>query len=388
LKRRANHEGSEPMLRKDGRWQAKWWGPDGKRHVVTLPVGSTKTACREALRAAIRRSDEGSAPLDGRLTVGRWLDIWLKKYVAGGTRPRRPRTVESYQSVANVHLKPRLGRIVLAKLTREQVSDALSGVAAAGAAPGTVRHVFNILRIALNEAVRSDAVRQNVVLKVPAPVGMSRSFSPWDADEINAFLDAITGDSYAPLFTLAIASGLRQGELLGLAWSDIDLDARTLTVRRQYTRQGTMTDPKSAAGKRTIGLNDVAVWSLRAQSARQARDRLAAGAEWANDHNLVFAGAKGAPLNHRVTWWTFRDRTVKAGVRPIRFHDLRHACATLLLTGGEDLAVISKVLGHSDYSTTLRVYAHLDPSRARAAANRIDQALRRTLPTVEEAAAT
>ena len=211
------------------------------------------------------------------------------------------------------------------------MAGALAGLETDGAAPGTVRHVFNILRIALNEAVRSDLITFNVATRLEPPASNPRVIAPWDAEEINRFLDAIVGDRYAPLFTLAIVTGLRQGELLGLAWTDVDLDAATLTVRRQYTRADTFAEPKSAAGVRTIGIMDLALWALRAQSRQQAIDRLAHG--WANTENLIFTTARGARLHHRVATGAFVSRTQAAGLRRIRFHDLRHACATLMMPG-------------------------------------------------------
>ena len=162
--------------------------------------------------------------------------------------------------------------------------------------------------------------------------------------------------------------------------------AGTLTVARQLLRDGTVGPPKSAAGLRTIGLSDLAMYAIRLQRRQQAERQLRAGPRWSNPSNLIFTTDVGTPVEFRTLWQAFNEAIERAGVRHIRFHDLRHACATLLLTGGEDLAVISKVLGHSDYGTTLKVYAHLDPKRARAAAGRIDAALGRTLPVLEEVA--
>lgn len=384
--RRANGEGSEPRLRGDGRWQATYTGADGLRHAVTMPKGSTKQACRDAVRAAIRATEDGHAPADRRLTVGKWLDIWLADHVAGGTRPKRPSTVASYTLIVEKHLRPRLGRVVLSGLTPGQVEAALGDMRASGLAASTTVHVFHVLRIALNEAVRVGRLRANPCARVRAPEVRHTAISPWDAEEINRFLDKAAGLRYGPLFQTAIATGLRKGELLGLRWADVDFERGTLRVERQRLRTGAFGPTKSDAGVRTIGLNALAVEALRAQKERQAEDSPRAGSRWANPEELVFTTSRGTSPTAWALWCAFADATTKAGVRPIRIHDLRHACATLLLTAGEELAVISKVLGHADYSTTLKVYAHLDPKRAKAAAGRIDAALGRQ-PVAAEVAA-
>jgi len=255
---------------------------------------------------------------------------------------------------------------------------------ASGLAASTMVHVFHVLRIALNEAVRVGRLRANPCARVRAPEVRHTAISPWDADEINRFLDTASSLRYGPLYQTAIATGLRKGELLGLKWSDVDYERGTLRVERQRLRTGAFGPTKSDAGVRTIGLNALAVEALRAQKKQQAEDRLRAGSRWANPHELVFTTSRGTSPTAWALWCAFADATTKAGVRPIRIHDLRHACATLLLTAGEELAVISKVLGHADYSTTLKVYAHLDPKRAKAAAGRIDAALGRQ-PAAAEA---
>lgn len=215
--------------------------------------------------------------------MGKWLDVWLADHVAGGTRPKRPSTVASYTLIADKHLRPRLGRVILSSLTPGQVEDALAAMRASGLAASTTVHVFHVLRIALNEAVRVGRLRANPCARVRAPEVRHTAIRPWNADEINQFLDKASGLRYGPLFQTAIATGLRKGELLGLKWSDVDHEKGTLRVERQRLRAGAFGPTKSDAGVRTIGLNALAVEALRAQKKRQAGDRLRAGSRWAGD---------------------------------------------------------------------------------------------------------
>ncbi len=316
------------------------------------------------------------------MTVATWLDLWLKDYVRGGLHPRAPRTVESYETIIRVHLRPRLGLIALTKLTREQVGRALTEIGAT-LAPSSLSRVYVILGAALDDAVRSDRIRANVLRKLAAPTFERHERTTWTVEEINAFLDAVAGDRQAPLYAFAIATGLRQGELLGLQWADIDQEAGVIRVVRQWTRQGTFDDVKTDAGRRVVGLGDLGRWALAAQEQQQHRDRLASGGRWTNPDGLVFTDRLGGALHHRTVTEAFRVRVARAGVRPIRFHDLRHAFATLLFDEGEELGSIAAALGHTSVDTTKRVYAHLLPKRARATASHIDHALGRRSPALE-----
>jgi integrase len=178
-----------------------------------------------------------------------------------------------------------------------------------------------------------------------------------------------------PLYAFAIGTGLRQGEILGLGWDDVDLEWRTLRVASQLDRSGARAEVKTERGRRAFGLPELAVYALKAQRAGQARQRLAAGASW-RDKGYVFTGATGQPRDWRSLDRCFVRAQERAGVRRQRFHDMRHAFATLLLDAGEEVAVISKMLGHADYSTTVDVYSHLSTDRSRVAAARIDGLLK------------
>jgi integrase len=232
--------------------------------------------------------------------------------------------------------------------------------------------------------VKSDRIRQNPVCKLPAPSYERTERVTWTSDEINAFLDAMKGDRHAPLYTFAIATGLRQGELLGLKWSDVDTAGGVVRVVRQWTRGGTFGDVKSAAGRRVVGLGELGRWALAAQEGQQKRDKMSSGGRWANRDDLIFTDRLAAALHHRTVWSSFEVRVARAGVRRIRFHDLRHAFATILFDEGEELGSIAAALGHTSVDTTKRVYAHLLPKRALVTASRIDAALGRRIEEIAQ----
>ena len=265
MKRRGNNEGGEPRRRKDGRWQADYSGADGRRHSVIAP---TVTECRSRLRAAVRQADDGQAPADGRLTVGAWLDVWMRDHVRGGTKPRRPRTADGYETIIELHLKPYIGRRPVARLTAEDVAGCLASVAnEPNAGATTVRHTYAVLHTAMARAVRSRKVATNVVDLVDKPTATYREIDPWTPAEIDLFLDAVAGDRNGPLYAFAIGTGLRQGELLGLRWPDVDLEARVLRVSAQLDRRRQLADVKTERGRRTFGLPELALYALRAQKA-------------------------------------------------------------------------------------------------------------------------
>ena len=378
--KRANGAGSVYWDATRKRFRAAYTDAAGRRRYVS---DLTEAGASRKLRQAQHLVDGGVSAGDGRLTVNGWLDTWLR--APGRNGPVKPATARWYADMAAWYIRPTLGTKLLARLAREDVKAMLTSVRERpGCNDSTVQRAYDVLRIALNEAVRSEKVARNVADTVARPASSGYTIDPWSPEEINAFLDAITGDRNAPMFALAIATGCRQGELLGLQWNDVDWDTGMVAIVRQFTRGKDYDDPKRNQ-RRTIGIGNLGMWALRAQRAQQARERIAAGPGWA-DSGHVFATVDGRPMQYRSLSKSFERAQVRAGVRHQRFHDMRHACATLMLTAGEDLAVISKVLGHTDYSTTVNIYAHLSKDRAKVAAARIDQVLnRRHLEAVADA---
>jgi len=218
----------------------------------------------------------------------------------------------------------------------------------------------------------------NAAAMVSAPRGTRLEPKVLTPEEARRLLDAARGDRLEALYSVALALGLRQGEALGLKWSDIDLDSGVLRVRRaaqRIPRQGTrFVETKTGRSRRTLFMPPVVISALRAHRARQILERLAAGQHWV-ELDVVFASqfgtlADGPNVTHR-----FHRLLKKAGLPPMRFHDLRHACASLLLVQGVHPRVVMETLGHSQISLTMNTYSHVLPALQREAADRMEAVL-------------
>jgi integrase len=234
--------------------------------------------------------------------------------------------------------------------------------------PTTVRYAYTVLRIALGEALRSKRVVRNVALEIRAPRAAAPERTPLTLPQVGTFLRSVGGDRLATLYMTAIGLGLRQGELLGLRWSDVNLDAGTLTIRHtRNSRTGALAEPKTERSRRTLRLGGELTSALREHRRRQVEERLAAGSRW-RDGDYVFATPLGQSLDAANVTHRFHAALSAAGLPRQRFHDLRHCCATLRLEQGEELAVVSRILGHASITTTANVYGHLtDAMLGRAA---------------------
>jgi integrase len=363
--------------RPDGLWEARWRTPDGRRHSL---YAKTRKLASEKLRAALAAADQGISPPRQQLTVGAWLDLWIATSVAGRLRPR---TVESYSMTVRIYLKPAIGKISLAKLQPEHVARMLRDLTARGdLSPTTVRYACVVLRIALARGLKTGKVGRNVATLVDLPRRARFENRPLSADQARAFLASVQGDRFEAIYALAIATGMRQGELLALRWADVDLTSGTLTIRNTLQfRTRALAEPKTDSAKRTLHVGHEVLNHLREHRRRQVAERLAAGPSWL-DGDFVFTTSHGTTIDSRNLTRAFQARLVEAGLPRQRFHDLRHACATLLLESGEELGVVSKLLGHSTVSTTLDTYGHLTPGMTRRAAGRMDLILRQPVPGV------
>lgn len=376
-RRRGKGEGSITQL-SDGRWQARLSYWDGGRRKWKAYYGRTRTEARQKLTAALAALQQGQRPVSERQTVGQFLERWLRDVAQPSLRPR---TFTRYRELVQLHTIPALGRRPLARLSPEDLQALYRRKLEEGLAPRTVGHLHRVLHRALQDALRWGLVARNVCAAVRPPKVPTRELRVLGPEDARRLLAAAAGDPFEALYVLALTAGLRQGELLGLKWADVDLDAGRLQVRRtlQRVRFGGWieAEPKSRTSRRSVVLTPLAVEALRRHRARQLAQRLQAGQAW-EDHDLVFTNALGRPIEPqnllRRSYWPLLER---AGLPRMRFHDLRHSAATLLLAQGVHPKVVQEMLGHASISLTLDTYSHVLPNLQVEAAERMQQLLGR-----------
>ncbi len=369
-KRRGHGEGSIKQ-RADGLWEARVSLLGGKRKSL---YGRTRKEAQHKLRGALRDLDAGLDLGTGRQTVGAFLDRWLADVVEPTLAPK---TVASYRDIVRVHLKPELGRHELSKLTPQHVQALLRGKKTAGLSPRTVAYIRAILRIALNRALKWGVVARNVAALTDPPRSVRTERRPLTPEQARVLLKAAERDRLEALYRVGLALGLRLGEALGLRWEDVDLDAGTLRVRFALQRidgRLALKEPKTEKSRRTLTMPASLVTALRAHRVRQLEERLAAGASW-DDRGFVFANSVGGPLEPSNVLKAFKRLLASADLPEQRFHDLRHAAASLLLAQGVPPRVVMDILGHSQIATTMDLYSHVMPAAHQDAATLMDRIL-------------
>lgn len=306
------------------------------------------------------------------VTVG--LEGWLEGTIKGSVKAT---TYESYERIIKCHIKPELGRHKLKTLTPDRVQALYQRKLDSGLTTGTVRLVHSVLSRALDQAVKWGMVPRNVCKATTPPKRVSEEIKPLDSKQARRLLDQAKGERLEALYVLAVTAGMRFGELLGLRWQDLDLEAATLRVRRTKSTAKSgpdFTTPKNGRG-RIINLTRQAVEALKAHRAAQNAERLKAGSLW-QDHGLVFCTHGGKPLDsHNVARTSFKPLLKRAELPSIRFHDLRHTCATLLLSQGHHPRLVQELLGHSSVALTLDRYSHVMPGMGEQTAAAMEAAL-------------
>ncbi len=367
--RRGNGEGTEIKERNGSYYTQVWAG--GRRVTVTA---KTKAEVRRKVRALQQQAEAGTLPSRERWTVADYMDRWLEDSVK--QRVGSYRTHESYQQLARSYLLPALGHLKLTQIQPEHLEQVYRGMQDRGLSASTVHRTHAVVRSMLKQAAQRGHVPRNVATLVQLPRVQRQELQTLDEEQVRRLLEAARGTRHEALITLAVMTGLRQGELLGLRWADVDIEAGTLTVRFQLNHRGEFAQPKTRAARRTMRLPTPVVEVLRAHKIRQMEDRLRAG-EWWEDHNLVFCSHRtwpkraGTPLGHRNVFRAFKALLQKAGLPDIRFHDLRHTAATMMLAHGVNIKVAQARLGHAQINLTLDTYSHALPSMDEEAAEKL-----------------
>jgi integrase len=397
---RANGDGTV-YQRKDGRWEAAGYvlAPGNTRRRVRV-YGTTRKEALAQLTEKIANSNRGLPVPSAQGSVAAYLTYWLEN-VADHLREN---THTRYTACVHRYLIPGLGKKKLTKLTAKDVRIWLNQLrttcqcctrgidarrdqprcCAIGQccskllSPLTLNYIHSVLKSALEHAVREEEIPRNVARNVHTGTPRPRRFEPLTADETRLFLAATREHRLHALFELALHTGLRKGELLGLRWEDLDLDAGTAAIRRtlQRTSTGGLTTlpTKTRASERRIALPIRCVQSLKLHHEQQKREREAAGSMWQPDGH-VFTTLQGRPIDPTNLTRAFITLLRKAGLRRIRFHDLRHSTATLLLEQGVELVVIKELLGHAHIGVTATVYAHVRLRLQRDAIDTLSTAL-------------
>lgn len=375
MAKRGNGEGSI-YRRKDGRWTAEISLEGGKSKFI---YGKTRKEVQEKLKTALYEQQQGMLVTGPQQKVGQFLTHWVENVHKQSVRSR---TYERYEEIVRLHLVPEIGHHQIQKLTPQHLQALYKKKLDDGLSTTTVISFHNVLHKALETAVRWNLIARNPCDLVSPPRRKRYEIQPLSMPQIRQFLAAIRGHRQEALFLLALATGMRRGELLALKWQDIDLEKGSLQVRRILTRIPTKlpgkgfeeAEPKTDRGRRSIVLPSFVVDALKQHRLQQLEAKLKAGPTW-QDHDYVFCTSIGTHLNPDrdvlVVLKLFLD---KAGLPNIRFHDLRHSSATMLLGMKVHPKVVQEILGHSQIAITMDIYSHVLPTMQEEAMNKVNEA--------------
>ncbi len=376
--KRGNGEGSIYFRTSDEKWVGSITLENRKRRVF---YGKTRKEVQEKLKVALREQQQGTLVTAPRQTLAQFLTDWLENSQRQSVRPR---TYERYEELVRLHIAPALGRYELQKLSAQHLQAFYAKKAEEGLSATTINHFHNVLHKALDTAVKWNLVARNVCDLVSPPRRKRYEVHPLTLEQVHKLLAVVEGHEMEALFRLALATGLRRGELMGLKWQDINLDAGTLQVRRILSRVPSKmpgkgyveAEPKTQKSRRSVVIAPFALEALKQHRERQREAEIKAGPLW-QDHDFVFCTSIGTHLNPtRDMLDQLKVLLKKAGLPDIRFHDLRHSAATLLLSVGVHPKVVQEILGHSQISITMDVYSHVLPGMQQEAMSRLNDALR------------
>jgi integrase len=378
--RRGHGEGTIQQL-PSGNWRAQV-SLEGRR--ISSPVLKTKRDCQSWIRKTTGQIEKGLTFDATRLAYGEFLEQWLKSTTL------RANTSSQYRQVAKQYILPGLARVKLANLNAQHIQSLYNRLREPGetqASDWVLVKVHAIVHGSLEYAVETGLLSRNPAAGVIPPRAPDYEMLFYDHDQVNRLLMAARGDRFEALIYLAVTTGMREMELLGLQWSDVDWQNGIISVRRQLMRKRTGESIfgalKTEKARRQVALGEQSLRCLSEHYSRQILDKQLAGPTWI-DHNLVFANTRGGPVHQRnMLERVWRPLVEKAGLPYIRFHDLRHTAASLMLAAGIPINVVSRRLGHSRPSITLDIYGHLMPHAQEQAAQMMDELVTPVMVEIE-----
>jgi integrase len=357
--------------------------PQGRRKQQWLSAKGTKKEAEKRLSELLHQLDTGTFMRPSKTTLAEFLERWLKDYAWPNLAPR---TAEGYEHIIRRHLVPALGNMTLMQLKPEHLqryySEKLTGGRCdgkEGLSPKTVRHHHVTLHDALRSAVKWGLLSRNPADAVSPPHVQHPEMKTWDEDDIARFLEAAKETPYHCLFYLALFTGMRRSELLGLKWNDADLILGEVSVTRSlhHLRDGSIIfrSPKTAKGRRTVALPPSATLLLKEHWEKQKLERAMLGIPLTDD-DLVFSHLDGKPLLPDTVTHAWINLVRRTGIKSIRLHDARHSHASLMLKQGIHPKIVQERLGHASIQITLDTYSHVAPGLQQAAAIRFDEGLK------------
>ncbi|HVB62482.1 MAG: tyrosine-type recombinase/integrase [Ktedonobacteraceae bacterium] len=378
--KRGNREGSIYQRKSDGLWVGSITLENGKRKVF---YGKKQQEVIEKVKIALYEQQQGVFPTaSSKQTVAQFLHGWLENTQMQSVRPR---TYERYEETVRLHIVPVLGRIHLQKLTAQQVQALYARKLKEGLSPTTVNTFHNVLHKALETAKKWRLLTENVCDFVDPPRVEQYEVQPLTLEQIRRLLAAARGKPIEPIVTLALATGMRLGELMGLKWQDIDMKEGTLHIQRILSRVPTKLQhdgrkgyveaaPKTKKSRRPLIIASFALKVLEQHRERQQEAKKKADDRWI-ENDFIFCTSIGTCLNPYYNIRKPLKLLLKEAELPtIRFHDLRHSAATLLLGMGIHPKIVQEILGHSNISITMNIYSHVLPSMQREAMDTLNSA--------------
>jgi integrase len=368
-KKRGQGEGSV-FRRKDGLWVAQ---VTVQAKHISKYFKKQKDAI-DWLQDTRNQIQNGLTYNGAQITVGVFLEDWLNSYKSSV----RPKTIYQYREIVKNKIIPAIGKIKLKDLRPDKIQYFYNTCLDNGVSERTTLLIHAVLHRALNQALQWGLIGRNPSQAVTRPRYKRKEMMILTGDQVGVFLAAAKETNCEVIYWLAVTTGIREGELLGLKWSDLDWENRRLQIQRQVQRLPEVgvvfSEPKTAAGKRLIVLSATVVLKLYEQKEHQELIKQFAGDRW-KENNLIFTSTVGTPVDRRNMYREFKAIIKKAELPDIRFHDLRHTAATLMLQQGVHPKVVQECLGHSDISLTLNTYSHVLPSMQDAAAEKMEELL-------------